>query len=135
MPLDVLGRVVTGYPSAYSAAQNQPRRIRRHSIRTLQTDWNGAILPAELIESVRWDCTSPWALYMSDAAVSADQKSASVKVSFNFGGLGAIKCTVTLNTGAKETYQFLWTVLDQPLYPGANYDLANGPFYLEATAA
>jgi hypothetical protein len=30
---------------------------------------------------------------------------------------------------------FTFTVLDMPLFPAANYDLANGPFYLIAVAA
>lgn len=132
MPLNVLGRVVTGYPSAYSAAQNQPRRIRRQSIRNLQCDWNGAIPTTDPIVAVRWDTTSPWATYMSSPTIAADQRSVGVTVGFNFSGLSAIKCTVTLESGTMETYSFLWTVIDTPLYPGAIYSTATGPFTVTA---
>jgi hypothetical protein len=71
---------------------------------------------------------------MSDAAVSADQKSATVRVAFNFSGLSAIKATVQTEGGDFYDYMFTWTVLDQPLFPAAVYQLANGPFYLTAEA-
>jgi hypothetical protein len=129
-----VSRLFKGYASNYGASQVQTMRVRRYQSRTLTVDFNGAILPGELIDHVRWDCTSPWATYISDAAVSADQKSVTVKTAFNFAGWGAIKATVTTDAGSVLNYEFQMTVKDAPLYPQATYDLANGPFTLEASA-
>jgi hypothetical protein len=129
-----VSRLFKGYASNYGAAQVQTMRVRRYQVRTLTVDFNGAIPADELISEVRWDCTSPWATYISDAAVSADQRSVTVKAAFNFAGWGAIKATVTTDAGTVLNYEFQMTVKDAPLYPQATYDLANGPFTLEASA-
>lgn len=133
MPCETIGRTFTGYASAYSTSQTQPRIVRRYQKRCLNVDFNGAIPKDELIQSVRWDCTSPWATLISSPGISADQKSVWVNVEFNFGGWGAIKATVTLEDGCVENYEFQFTVKDAPLYPGATYNLANGPYTLEYT--
>lgn len=133
-PLDVLGRTVVGYASAYSLAQTQPRRVRRYQSRILYADFNGAMHKDDRIVAVRWDTTSPWATYISSAAVSEDQRSVSLRCKFNFAGMSAIKATVETEGGDFYDYMFTFTVLDMPLFPAANYDLANGPFYLTAAA-
>ncbi len=129
-----MSRLFKGYASNYGAAQVQTMRVRRYQVRTLSVDFNGAIPADELISEVRWDCTSPWATYISDATVSADQKSVNVKVAFNFAGWGAIKATVTTDAGSILNYEFQMTVKDAPLYPQAVYNLANGPYVLTASA-
>lgn len=129
-----MSRLFKGYASNYAAAQVQTMRVRRYQTRTLTVDFNGAIPKDELISEVRWDCTSPWATYIHDAAVSADQKSVTLKVDFNFAGWGAIKATVTTTGGETANYEFFATIKDAPLYPSAVYNLANGPYYLEASA-
>lgn len=134
MPINALGRTFVGYSSAYSAAQNQPRRVRRSQSHKLQADFNGDLLAGDLITDVRWDCTSPWALYMRDAEIAADRRSVSVWVDFNYAGLGGIKATVESESGARPNFQFLFTVLDAPLYPQANYASVTGPYVLETTA-
>jgi len=134
MPLAALGRVFTGYPSAYNAAQVQVSKVRRYQRATLQADFNGSIPKAALIESVTWDCTSPWVTFLSDPAVSADQKSVSVDVRFNYSGFGAIKATVTLDDATEQNYEFQYQVSDSPRYPEAQYDSASGPFSVTAVA-
>lgn len=129
-----MSRLFKGYASSYGAAQVQTMRVRRYQVRTLTVDFNGAIPADELISEVRWDCTSPWATYISDAAVTADQKSVTLKVAFNFAGWGAIKATVTTDAGSVLNYEFQMTVKDAPLYPQATYNLANGPYVLTAAA-
>ena len=56
-----------------------------------------------------------------------------VDVSFNFSGTAFMKATVTLDNGESYNQQFQFTVVDQPLYPGATYNNANGPYTLTAS--
>ncbi|MCL6710508.1 hypothetical protein M8R20_26265 [Pseudomonas sp. R2.Fl] len=129
-----MSRLLKGYASNYGAAQVQNLRVRRYQDRHLQVDFNGALDRDEVIQEVRWDATSPWATAIYDASVDEGQKVVRVGVSFNFAGWGAIKATVQTNQGNTLNYEFFITVKDAPLYPAAVYDLANGPFYLIATA-
>lgn len=129
-----MARTFKGYASAYSANQTQPRRVRRFQQRTLTADFNGAIDPARTIESVTWECTSPWITLLSAADVSADQKSVSVLVQFNFSGCGSVKATVTLDDASQQNYEFQFAVQDAPMYPTAVYSSANGPYSVTATA-
>lgn len=123
-----------GYASAYSANQLQPRRVRRSQNRVITVDFTAALNGA-LVESVTWECTSPWITVMSDAAVSAGQKSATVTVEFNYGGCGWLKATATLDDGSTINYEFEFTVTDCPMYPSAQYSSASGPYSLTAEAA
>lgn len=130
-----MARTFKGYASAYSANQWQTRRVRRFQQRTLTVDFNGAIDPARTIESVTWECTAPWVTFLEDAAVSADQKSVTVTVQFNFSGFGDIKATVTLDDAAQQNYEFCFDVTDAPLYPSTIYGPSTGPYSLTAAAA
>lgn len=128
-------RLFRGYATQYlSASQVQQLRVRRFQKRTLVVDFNGAIQPCDDIQEVRWDCTSPWATFISDPEISDDGKSVSLHVEFNFAGWGAIKATVTTDAGETLGYEFFFTIKDAPLYPSAQYNLANGPYFLIATA-
>lgn len=129
-----MSRLLKGYASNYGAAQVQNLRVRRYQDRHLQVDFTGALDRDEVIQEVRWDATSPWVTAIYDASVDEGQKGVRVGVSFNFAGWGAIKATVQTNQGNTLNYEFFITVKDAPLYPAAVYDLANGPFYLTATA-
>jgi len=130
-----MARTFRGYASAYSAHQTQPIRVRRSQIRTLVADFNGAIDVGRTITSVAWECIHPEVTHMSVAAVSADQRSVSVKVQFNFSGFGDIKATVTLDDGSQTNYEFTVDVTNSPLYPSTSYVTSNGPFILTASAA
>lgn len=129
-----MSRLLKGYASDYAAAQVQNLRVRRYQERQLKVDFNGALARDELITEVRWDATSPWATAMHDAEVEESQKGVRVGVSFNFAGWGAIKATIQTDQGNVLNYEFFITVKDAPLYPSAVYNLANGPFYLVASA-
>ena len=129
-----MARTFKGYASQHSANQTQACRVRRSQVRTLTVDFRGAIEDGQLVDAVTWECTSPWITQLSDAAVSADQKSVTVAVAFNFSGCGWVKATATLNDGSQINYEFDCTVQDCPMYPSATYDSANGPYSLTASA-
>lgn len=130
-----MSRLFKGYASAYEADQVQPRRVRRHLVRTLTVDFNGAIEPDLTIEAVTWECTSPWVVSMSGAAISSDQRSVSVKATFNYSGGCAIKATATMSDDSQFNYEFTFDVLDAPQYPTAVYGPSEGPYSLAAVAA
>lgn len=97
-------------------------------------DFNGTLDAGQTIESVTWESTSPWITFMENAAVSADQKSVSVKTTFNYSGFGWMKATVTLDDDSVLNYEFNFDVMDAPLYPSAQYNTASGPYSLTASA-
>lgn len=127
-----MSRLFKGIASAYGAHQTQPRRVRRYQERTVSVDFKGALAADENILSVTWECTSPWITYLSDA--DATQSSVSVKVRFNYSGIGDLKATVETDAGNHMNYEFCFTVTDAPLYPSATYSTANGPYSVSATA-
>lgn len=128
-----MSRTFKGYASQHAANQTQPARVRRSQVRTVTVDFRGALEGAQLIESVTWECTSPWVTQLSDAAVAADQKSVTVVVTFNYYGCGWVKASATLSDGSQINYEFDFTVLDCPMYPSATYDSATGPYSLTAS--
>lgn len=129
-----MSRLFKGYASAYSAKQTQTRRVRRFRKHPLTVDFNGAIVPGQTIESVTWDCTSPWATFMEGPAISTDGRSVSVNVSFNYAGWGWIKATATMSDGSSANYEFVFDVTDAPMYPATTYLSNSGPFSVTATA-
>lgn len=129
-----MARIFKGYASAYSAAQTQQVKARRQQTRTLAVDFNGAMDPARTIESVTWECTSPWVTFLSDPTIAADQKSTSVTVVFSYSGYGDVKATVTLDDETQQNYEFACTVVDAPMYPSATYSSATGPYSVTASA-
>ena len=132
-PCTELGRSTRAYVSGYNLSQVSQTRLRRFSKRCVVANFNGALAKGQLITSVRWDCTSPWASYMENARIITGQREVAVDVSFNFSGTAFLKATVTLDNGESYNQQFRFTVVDQPLYPGATYNNANGPYTLTAS--
>ena len=129
-----MSRLFKGYASNYAAKQVQTRRVRRFQKRTVTADFNGAIPANGLIDEVVWECTSPWATYMENPAISTDQKSVTVDVSFNYGGWGWIKATAILESGEQLNYEFTFDVTDAPMYPSTTYLNNTGPFSVTAIA-
>jgi hypothetical protein len=129
-----VARTFKGYASRYAANQTQALRVRRSQVRTVTVDFRGALDAGQLIASVTWEATSPWITYIADAAVSADQKSVTVKTTFNYSGFGFLKATATLADGSVLNYEFSFDVMDCPMYPSATYSSANGPYSLTASA-
>lgn len=129
-----MARTFKGYASRYLANQTQQQRVRRSQVRTISVDFRGALDAAQTIESVNWEATSPWITFMENAAVSADQKSVSVKTTFNYSGFGFMKATVTLDDASKLNYEFTFDVMDAPMYPSAVYASNSGPYSLTANA-
>lgn len=130
-----MARTFKGYASRYAANQTQALRVRRSQVRTITVDFRGTLDAGQLIASVTWEATSPWITYMTEAAVSTDQKSVTVKSTFNYSGFGFLKATVTLADGSVLNYEFSFDVMDCPMYPSATYSSASGPYSLTAEAA
>jgi len=129
-----MSRLFKGYASAYSANQTQPRRVRRQQARTLLVDFNGAMDADRTIESVTWECTAPWVVFMASPAIATDQRSTSVGATFNYCGGCAVKATATLDDASILNYEFTFDVTDAPQYPSAVYSTNSGPFSVSATA-
>lgn len=127
-----LGRITKSYVSGYTAARPEARRVRRFSKRCVVAEFNGAIAPDCTIVHVRFDTTSPWSVLMSNPRIQSSGRSVAIDVAFNFAGWGGIQATVRLSNGEVYNQELQFTVLDRPLYPGAIYNDANGPYTLEA---
>jgi hypothetical protein len=127
-----LGRVTRSFVSGYTAARAESRRVRRFSQRCVTANFNGALAPGRTIVHVRWDTTSPWSILMANPRIIAGQRQVAIDVSFNFAGWGGLLATVTLDNGELYNQEFFYTVMDRPIYPGAVYNSANGPFTLES---
>lgn len=127
-----VGRAFNGIASAYSAAQVQPRRVRRQQRRTLTVDFNGSIPVGDLIQRVTWECTSPWVTCLSDAGISDSRRLVCANVLFDHSGVGHVKATVETQAGDSYNYSFEFDVLDAPMYPSASYQSNSGPFSVSA---
>lgn len=130
-----MARTFKGYASRFSANQTQQVRVRRSQVRVVTVDFNGVLDSGQTIESVTWESTSPWITYMQDAAVSADGKSVTVNVTFNYSGFGFLKATATMSDDSVQNYEFSFDVVDAPMYPSAQYISPSGPYSLTAEAA
>ena len=133
-PCAELGRTTRNYVSGYSLSRQNVTRVRRMAKRCVVANYNGALTKGRTIASVRWETTSPWSLYMSNARIAAGGRESMVDVTFNFAGWGGLLCTATLDNGEIYNCEFSFTVIDSPLYPSATYDTNNGPYRLDATA-
>jgi len=129
-----MARTFKGYASRYLSNQTQPSRVRRSQVRPVVVDFRGTLDSGQTIESVTWEATSPWVTYMQSAAVAADQKSVSVNITFNYSGFGFLKATALMNDGATMNYEFVFDVMDSPMYPSAQYISPSGPYSLTAVA-
>ena len=129
-----LGRTTRQYVTAYNLNRPQIVRARRYAKRCFVFDFNGALASGALITTARFDCSGPWAGYMSNARIIDGQRKAAIDVEFNFAGWTGLLCTVTLDNGEAYNAEFSVTVTDTPLYPRAVYNTANGPFVLTVSA-
>jgi len=129
---DELGRATRTYVSGYTLTRANVARVRRRARRCVVANFNGALPKGRLITSVRWETTSPWALFMSNARIADGQRETMVDIIFNFSGWGGLLATVTLDNGEEYNAEFSFTVIDTPLYPTADYPTSNGPYRLDA---
>lgn len=130
---DELGRTTRLYVSGYTLARPAVSRVRRMAKRCVVANFNGALPTGRQIVSVRWETTSPWAIFMSNPRISLDQRQSMLDVVFNFAGWGGVLCTATLDNGEIYNAEFSFTVTDAPLYPTADYPTSNGPYRLDAS--
>lgn len=129
-----LGRVTRSFVSGYTASRSEVHRMRRFAKRCVVANFNGALMASSTITHVRWDCTSPWSMFMENARVETGGRTVAVDVSFNYAGWGGLLATITLDNGEVYNQEFFFTVLDRPLYPAAQYQSNTGPYVLEADA-
>lgn len=128
-----IGRTTRLLATAYNLSRPQVVKARRYAKRCFVVDFTGALDPSANITNARWDCSGPWAAYMSNVRIINGQKKTAVDVEFNFAGWSWMLCTVTTDGGESYNSEFIVTVTDAPLYPRAVYNTANGPFYLIAS--
>lgn len=133
LPCNELGRTTKTYVTGYSLSRVNVARVRRMAKRCVVADFNGAIPKERSIASVRWETTSPWSIFMSNARVASNGRETMVDVAFNFSGWGGLLATATLDNGEIYNAEFSFTVLDTPLYPSATYPIGQGPFRLDAS--
>lgn len=133
-PCTELGRVTRSFVSGYTASRAETRRIRRFSKRCCVADFNAAMPLGVTITHARFDTTSPWSILMANPRVESGGRKVAIDASFNFAGFGGLMATATWSNGEVTNVEFFFQVLDRPLYPGAVYDSANGPFTLEVDA-
>lgn len=129
---DELGRVTRNVVSGYTLSRPTVTRVRRMAKRCVVANFNGALTKGRTIVAVRWETTSPWAIFMENARIISGQRQSAVDVTFNFAGWGGVLCTATLDNGEVYNAEFSFTVTDSPLYPTATYPNTNGPFRLDA---
>lgn len=125
-----IGRTSRNYVTAYSIDRPQFIKGRRYQKRCLIGDFNGALATDRLITSARFDCSGPWAVFMSNARIIEGQRKVAVDISLNYAGWSGIRAQVTLDNG--EVYACEWSisVTNVPLYPGDYYPPSNGPYTL-----
>jgi hypothetical protein len=126
-----LGRVTRSFVSGYTAARNESRRIRRFSKRCCVADFNGAMPLGVTIVAVRWDCTSPWSINISNARIESTNRTVACDAAFNYAGWGALQATATWSNGEITSQQFQFEVLDRPIFPNAIYGSSNGPYTIQ----
>lgn len=129
-----LGRATTAYVSGYQIDRVHHARMVRGAIRSLVANFNGAIPAGSLIVSAAWRCLEPQSIAMSDAVISEDRRSTSVKVAAQIGCGTTVKCQVTLDTGEAYNQVYWLRVLTAPWFMGEASPPATGPYELTVTA-
>lgn len=129
-----LGRATTAYVSGYQLDRVHQARMVRGATRSLVANFNGAIPPGSLIASATWRCLVPQSIAMSDAVISEDQRSTSVKIAAQIGCGTTVKCQVTLDTGEIYNQVYWLRVFTSPWFMGEVSPPATGPYELTITA-
>jgi hypothetical protein len=129
-----LGRSTTAYVSGYQLDRVHQARMVRGATRQLVANFNGAIPAGSLIVSAIWRVLVPQSIYMSDAAISEDQRSTSVLIKAQIGCGTTVKCQVTLDTGEVYNQVYWLRVYTAPWFMGETSPPATGPYELTVTA-
>lgn len=128
-----LGRTTTAYVSGYQLDRVHQSQLVRGSARQLVANFNGAIPAESLIVSAVWRCLIPQAAFMSNALISEDQRSTSVKIVAQIGDGSTVKCQVTLDTGEVYNQVFWIRVYTAPWFQGETSPPPTGPYELTVT--
>jgi hypothetical protein len=102
----MIGRASRCYVSAYDREVIHQTRVYPLEKRSLIANFNGAIEPARTIVSAQWDIDAPYAVTMSDAAISANQRETSVTINCGWCGDNVVRVVVTLDDGAQLSQLF-----------------------------
>lgn len=128
-----LGRSTTAYVSGYQLDRVHQARMVRGAARQLVANFNGAIPADSLIVSAIWRVLIPQSIFMSDAAISDDQRSSSVHIVAQIGCGTTVKCQVTLDTGEVYNQVFGLRVWQSPFFMGEQTSPPIGPYELTVT--
>lgn len=126
-----LGRVTRSYVSAYTAARNESRRIRRFAKRCLVANFNGQMPNGPTITKAKFETTSPWSSILSEPRIENNGRNAVCDVMFNYSGYSAIQVTAQWSNGEVSSQMFEFDILDRPIMPTATYAGATGPYAVE----
>lgn len=102
----MLGRSTTCNVSGYNREIIHQTRLYPLEARTLIANFNGAIEPGRTIVQAQWDIDAPYAFNMTDAAIAADQRSTSVKVTAGWNGDNVMRVVVTFDDGSQMNQGF-----------------------------
>lgn len=130
----MLGQL-TNYLSAYAQGRVYLHRLYAPASTQLVTNANGAIPKGEVVTKAVWSTYDTTSVVMSDPEISADGRSASIRIKGQYGGWGGksrIRVDLTTNAGNTiSTWQVIQILgapyVDQPSW-------VNGPKRVEATA-
>lgn len=125
---DEYGRTTRAYASGYNITRVSQQRVPRLAKRSVVADFNGAIPPGKTITSVMWQVTAPWSVFMENPQILPDGRSVSVDCTFNYSGISGLQARVFLSDGDIYSYNYRFTILDQPLYPSDTYLPGAGPY-------
>lgn len=125
-------RAVTVYASPAQRNRVWQTETFRTEVFTVTVNYRG-ILDSELITQATASVTYPPTLVISDLAISADQKSVTVKIDANLEGLCTIRIEAQTSGGRTLTQMMLVTVLEAPWVDGEAH-ASNGPSTLTVSA-
>lgn len=120
----------TAYASAYQRGRVCEVRLYASEKRPLVANFVGILGATPAIASALWETLDTSIVAMTDAAISGN--TTSINVAAGYPGTAAVRCTVTLDSGARYVQQFAVSVLGAPRFAGDVF--AEGTTSLTATA-
>jgi hypothetical protein len=107
---------LTAYASAYQRDRVCEVRLYASEKRPLVANFVGILGATPAIASALWETLDTSIVAMSDAAVSGN--TTSINVAAGYPGTAGIRCTITLDNGARYVQLFAVRVLGGPQFAG-----------------
>jgi hypothetical protein len=111
-------RITTAVVSKYQRSRIHSSQFVRGEFTTFGANFNGVLDEDVTIDSVTWFTATPWAIIMSNPAISNDRKSVTVDVLIGYGGPGNLKCVATLSDGKIRNQLYGVSIIDSPWVDG-----------------